>query len=34
MTYTKEEARIKIAKLVEDFRDHEATIVSFMSCMG
>jgi len=26
MTYTKEEARIKIAKLVEDFRAHEATL--------
>ena len=26
MTYTKEEARTKIAKLVEDFRAHEATL--------
>ncbi|MBI3153553.1 MAG: Eco57I restriction-modification methylase domain-containing protein [Chloroflexi bacterium] len=26
MTYTKEEARAKIAKLVEDFRTHEATL--------
>jgi len=26
MTYTKEEARIRIAKLVEDFRAHEATL--------
>jgi hypothetical protein len=26
MPYTKDEARIKIAKLVDDFRAHEATL--------
>jgi len=28
MPYTKEEARIEIAKLVDDFRTHEATLES------